>query len=140
MAGALPLTGGCQCGAVRYELWDAPEAVYACHCTECRRQSGSAFGISLIMRADAFRLVAGAPRVWKRGTDRGNVLDCWFCPGCGVRVWHVSSGFPAFRSVKGGTLDVAVDMTEAVHIHTAGRLPGVEIPAGALTFPGEPPD
>jgi len=62
-APGLPMTGGCQCGGVRFELWDAPEAVYVCHCIECRRQSGSAFGISLIARAGTFRLTAGNPRV-----------------------------------------------------------------------------
>ena len=136
----LPVTGGCQCGAVRYELWDAPETVYFCHCTECRKQSASAFGISVIMRASAFKLTAGQPRVWQRDTDSGNRLDCWFCPDCGTRVWHVSSASPAFRSVKGGSLDAAPDMSGAAHIFTDSKLPGVVIPEGALSFPGEPPD
>ena len=135
---SLPMTGGCQCGAVRYELWDAPEAVYVCHCTECRKQSGAAFGISLIMRGEAFRLTVGNPRVWRRDTDKGNRMDCWFCPECGGRIWHVSSGYPAMRSVKGGTLDTAPDLRGAVHLFTDRRLPGVEIPDGALAFPGEP--
>ncbi len=134
----LPLTGGCQCGGVRYQLWDAPEAVYVCHCTECRKQSASAFGISLIMRASAFRLTDGHPKVWQRPTDSGNQLDCWFCHDCGTRVWHVSSAAPGFRSVKGGSLDQPADLRGAVHIHTDRKLPGVIIPEGALAFPGEP--
>lgn len=137
---ALPLTGGCQCGAIRYEVYDAPEAVYVCHCIECRRQSGSAFGISVIFQARAFRLRGGEPRCWTRRTDRGNSLDCWFCPDCGTRVWHVSSGFPELRSVKGGTLDQPPDLTRAVHLFTERKLEGVVIPEGALSFPGEPPD
>jgi hypothetical protein len=36
----LPLTGQCQCGQVRYEIRAEPVAVWACHCTECQRQSG----------------------------------------------------------------------------------------------------
>lgn len=134
----LPLTGGCQCGGIRYALRDAPEAVYVCHCTECRKQSASAFGISLIVRADAFELTRGAPRVWRRPTETGHRLDCWFCPACGGRVWHASSGSPDVRSVKGGTLDDPPDLTGAVHIFTRSRLAGVEIPAGAPCFPGEP--
>ena len=43
------LTGGCQCGAVRYECDAAPRTLYVCHCLECRHQSGSAFGMSLEM-------------------------------------------------------------------------------------------
>ena len=136
----LPRTGGCQCGAVRYELWDDPEAVYVCHCAECRRQSGSAFGVSVIMRAEAFRVTAGEPKLWSRNTDKGNRMDCWFCPDCGARLWHVSSGYPSFRSVKGGTLDARIDLSAAVHLFTDGKLDGVELPAHALAFPGEPPD
>lgn len=134
----LPHIGGCQCGAVRYELWDDPEAIYVCHCTECRRQSGSAFGISVIVRAEAFRLTAGAPGTWTRPTDSGHRLDCRFCPECGGRVWHVSSGFADFRSVKGGTLDAPPDLTHAVHLHVRRKLAGVVIPEDALCFEGEP--
>jgi hypothetical protein len=38
-----PQTGGCQCGAVRYEISEAPQLVYTCHCNECQRLTGSAF-------------------------------------------------------------------------------------------------
>ena len=135
---ALPLTGGCQCGGVRYALAEAPEAVYVCHCTECRKQSASAFGISLIVRDEGFRLTAGAPRLWTRPTDSGNRLDCWFCADCGGRIWHASSGFPRILSVKGGTLDDPPDLSRAAHIWTASKLPGVLVPEGAPSFPGEP--
>jgi hypothetical protein len=130
--------GGCQCGGVRYALSEAPEAVYVCHCTGCRKQSASAFGVSAIVRRAAFRLTAGTPRVWTRRTDRGNRLDCWFCPDCGGRVWHVSSGSPGVLSVKGGTLDDPPDLFSAVHIWTARKLPGILVPDGVRSFPGEP--
>jgi len=59
----LPLTGGCQCGTVRYQITAAPLAVYVCHCTECQRQSGSAFALSLAVPRDALAVVgAGAIR------------------------------------------------------------------------------
>ena len=132
------MTGGCQCGAIRFEIWDAPEAVYVCHCTECRRQSSSAFGISVITRAAAFRVTSGEPRCWQRQTDSGNRMDCWFCPDCGTRVWHVSSTTPFMRSVKGGTLDDPPDLSSAVHLFVDRKLPGVVIPEGALQFAGEP--
>ncbi|MEI9964568.1 MAG: hypothetical protein WDM92_07580 [Caulobacteraceae bacterium] len=41
-----PRTGGCQCGAVRYELRSAERTLWICHCHECQKQSGSAFGMS----------------------------------------------------------------------------------------------
>ena len=52
----LPLTGGCQCGGVRYEIKAAAKlSLYVCHCTECQRQSGSAFSL-LFARGSARRL------------------------------------------------------------------------------------
>jgi hypothetical protein len=38
------MTGGCQCGAIRYEIASFPLLLYTCHCTDCQRQTGSAFG------------------------------------------------------------------------------------------------
>jgi hypothetical protein len=132
-------TGGCQCGAVRY-LIEAPlQAVYVCHCRECRKQSASAFGISVIVPRDAFRLTSGSPRVWSRPTDSGGRLDCAFCPDCGTRVWHEGGPRSATLSVKGGSLDEPLDLGTAVHIWTARMLPGIVLPATATSFPGEPP-
>src|SRR5258706_5378622 len=47
-----PYTGGCQCGFVRYVLTKEPIRLVACHCKECQRQSGSAFGIFLPVKKD----------------------------------------------------------------------------------------
>jgi hypothetical protein len=58
----LPQTGACQCGALRYEVTQAPHMIYACHCTDCQRMTSSAFSMAIVLPADAFRLVAGEPR------------------------------------------------------------------------------
>ena len=46
MALTLPCEGGCQCGEIRYRLTGAPLWLTVCHCNECKRQSGGAFGMS----------------------------------------------------------------------------------------------
>ena len=130
--------GGCQCGAVRYALAGDPVALFVCHCRECRKQSASAFGISVIVRREEFRLTRGEVRTWTRPTDSGGRLRCAFCPACGARLWHESVGPSATLSVKGGSLDEPVDLRAAVHIWTARKLPGVIIPETAAQFPGEP--
>lgn len=131
-------SGGCQCGKVRYRFEGEPETVYVCHCRECRRQSASAFGISVIVPTRAITLTAGTPKIWRRPTDSGDRLDCYFCPDCGSRLWHVSVSDPALSSVKGGSLDTPPDLSEAAHIWTSRKLPGIEIPEGVLRFTGEP--
>jgi hypothetical protein len=130
--------GGCQCGQVRYEAPGAPLALYVCHCTECRKQSSSAFGISCTVRRSEVVLLQGTPSHWSRQTASGHTLDCAFCANCGSRLWHQSSGRPDSMNIKGGSLDAPVDVSTAVHIWTASRLPGVVIPPGVAAFPGEP--
>ena len=132
------LTGGCQCGEVRYKLIGAPHKLYICHCRECQKQSASAFGISVVVRSDDVRLLKGAPQHWSRSTDSGRTLACFFCSSCGSRVWHGDKERAYEISIKGGSLDEPIDLTEAVHIWTVRKLPGVIIPARACQYPGEP--
>ena len=133
-----PFTGGCQCGAVRYEVRGEPVSLYVCHCRECQKQSASAFGISVIVRRSDFRLMQGEVKVWSRATDSGGTLICAFCPACGSRVWHEACSASQTISVKGGSLDAPPDLRSACHIWTARALPGVVIPDTARQFPGEP--
>jgi hypothetical protein len=132
------LTGGCQCGAVRYEMAGEPVTVYVCHCRECQKQSASAFGISVIVKRSDFRVTQGEVKVWQRPTDSGGMLACAFCPGCGSRLWHESIDTTGTISVKGGSLDGPPDLRSAFHIWTSRKLPGVIIPETARQFPGEP--
>jgi hypothetical protein len=66
------LTGGCQCGAVRYELADAPHETCICHCQECQKQSASAFGISVMVRSANVRRLTGKLECWSRDRQRAN--------------------------------------------------------------------
>jgi len=132
------LRGGCQCGAVRYEVGGAPVSLYVCHCRACQQQAASAFGISVIVRRADFQLIQGEVKRWSRPTDRGGTLACYFCPTCGSRLWHATVGDDATISVKGGSLDQPPDLRTAFHIWTRRKLSGVVIPEDARQFPGEP--
>jgi hypothetical protein len=67
----LPQTGGCQCGALRYEITQAPQLVYTCHCTDCQRITSSAFSMALVLPAEAFQLFKGEPQEIQRTADSG---------------------------------------------------------------------
>jgi hypothetical protein len=133
-------TGGCQCGAVRYESAGAPHALYVCYCTECRKQSASAFGMSLVVPRSGFRVTQGSPDFWTRPADSGRKVRCAFCPDCGSRLWHEREGIGETITIKAGSLDEPVDMTKAIHIWTSRKPRGVIIPPGAVQYPQEPPD
>ena len=132
------LTGGCQCGETRYESTGEPLALYVCHCRECRKQSASAFGMSLEVPRDGLRVTRGAPKFWSRASDSGRRIRCAFCPSCGSRLWHEAEGAPVTVTLKAGSLDQAIDFSTAIHVWTSRKLPGLAIPPGAMAFPEEP--
>ena len=133
------LTGGCQCGDIRYEIRGEPVDLYVCHCRECRKQSSSAFGISVLVRAADFILLSGAPRVWSRPAAVAGSLDCAFCPNCGSRIFHGNIDSDETVSIKGGSLDSPPDLSHAKHIWVSRKLPGVVIPDHVETHAEEPP-
>lgn len=101
---APPLTGRCQCGAVTYEIIGAPLKVTGCHCLECQKQSGSAFGLALWVRPGDLR-VRGKVKSHTRIADSGRPITGVFCPGCGVRLYNIPSYDEDVFLLKPGTLD-----------------------------------
>jgi hypothetical protein len=89
------LAGGCQCGAVRYEL-ASPQWTSVCHCRMCQKASGQPFMAFVGGRAENLRWTRGAPRVF-RSSD---IAARGFCPACGTPLTY---GRP-----DAGTLSVTV--------------------------------
>ncbi|KAI0096861.1 Mss4-like protein [Nemania sp. FL0031] len=119
------LTVRCQCGRVAFPAPTAkPLAVFHCHCGECRKQSGSAFGTSAIFPAEGlFPLpseVESFTRKYTRDTDSGNTMDCYFCIECGSRLFHrivARDGTPRPTvSIKGGCIE-GLDWSGGKHIY-----------------------
>jgi len=99
-----PYTGGCQCGQVRYEIIGEPLKITACHCMECQKQSGGAFGMALWVRSGDLR-VKGTPKSYTRTADSGKPMTGVFCPDCGVRLYNIPSNDQDVYLLKPGTLD-----------------------------------
>jgi hypothetical protein len=130
----LPLTGGCQCRNIRYEVRSEPMAMWACHCTECQRQTGGAFALSMMMsRADVV-VTAGAPKEWLRTADSGRTMVCVYCPDCGNRLWHNPTANAAIAILKPGTLDDTSWLVPIGHIWTRSAQPWFQIPADTVNY------
>lgn len=133
------LTGGCNCGAIRFEVSASPLAVIACHCTQCRRQSGAAYSINLIVRASSME-VTGTPDTWQdNDTGSGAPLAREHCGTCGSPIRSVPSAAPKFLALKAGTLDQPGAFAPTMHIWTRSKLPWVTIPDELPTFEEGPP-
>ena len=81
-------TGGCLCGAVKYEISDAPSTMGVCHCKNCQRQAGSAFSTLAVVPKDQFKFVHGEPKLYLDGdTKSGNQVERYFCGTCGCLLY-----------------------------------------------------
>jgi hypothetical protein len=134
------MTGGCQCGAVRYAVTARPLTLYACHCSECQRLSSSAFGMSMPVPRDALRLIAGATKDWQRTAASGAVVTGQFCPDCGTRLLHLTSSNPKTIVVKPGTLDDTSWLEPVGHVWARRAQPWVRPFLTGVVYDEQPPD
>lgn len=98
------LTGGCFCGALRFEI-DGPMRMRGlCLCRTCQKVSGGAGNLFIGLEADAFRYTRGEPRRFSRA-ETADAPEREFCAECGVHVASRSPKAPGGLIVKVGTLD-----------------------------------
>jgi hypothetical protein len=79
-------TGGCLCGAVRYECTAEPIAMLKCHCRDCQRATGSPYAAAILLPAESFRFVKGKLSYHLQARAKGGQHKRGFCPECGARV------------------------------------------------------
>ena len=120
-------SGGCQCGEIRYRIRSEPITLYVCHCRDCQRQSGSAFGMSLVVPESSFELLSGSLKTFTVRADSGRTKTCAFCPTCGVRLYNAVR--PGRISVKAGTLDDVSKLRPEGHGWTSRKQPWVTLPS-----------
>jgi hypothetical protein len=97
----MPLTGGCNCGAVRFEIDEPLVSSVYCHCTRCQRRTGTAASANARTAPGSFRLLQGAD-VLERWLPEGGAPKV-FCRRCGSAVWSESPG--DVYGVRLGSLD-----------------------------------
>ncbi len=78
----MPITGGCMCGAVRYEATEPPQDVGYCHCRMCQKWTGNLFMASAAFRSAAFRFTQGELKFYQSSAW----LERGFCANCGTPV------------------------------------------------------
>src|SRR5690349_9106401 len=85
------LSGGCSCRQVRFALAD-PLYVLACHCDACKKRTGSAFGLSVMVENGSISDFRGSTTTYVRPAESGNPVEYDFCPRCGTTVrWRIAA-------------------------------------------------
>ena len=126
--------GGCFCGKLRYRLQPRPMFVYCCHCTECRRQTGSAYVINGQIELDRVELLAGRPLQVPVPTESGYPHDIYRCQTCLTAVWSNYGRRDWMVFVKIATLDDAAAFVPEAHIYVRSKLAWVALDATIPAF------
>jgi hypothetical protein len=105
------LTGGCQCGAVRYAMYSAPERAGICYCRMCQKAVGGPFKAWANVRTEDFAWTRGAPTIFRSSSAAGR----GFCSHCGTPLYFNYDKRPGAISVTIGSLDTpeAVKLAQA---------------------------
>lgn len=133
-----PVEGGCQCGSVRYRLTRKPHAVYRCHCTDCRKFSGAAYGISMPADRDSVELIKGEPAVYHKQAASGRVVEMFYCPTCLTRLWNHPQGNDSLTVLRAGTLDDTDWAVPVGNIWTQSKVSWIDIDPDEPHFEGQP--
>jgi len=95
--------GSCLCGAVEYEIDGALGPIVYCHCSRCRKATGSAFTAVSPVASSDFRIVKGEEHLYSYRHNNGFIRD--FCGTCGSPIIGKRENLPEIVRVRIGTLD-----------------------------------
>ena len=115
----LPMTGGCLCGAIRYEISAFPLLLYTCNCTDCQTSSGSAFALNMPVATKSFRILRGEPKGWRHKSPSGADVTSWFCGECGSALFSRDPNDPEQMSIRLGTFDGDPGIRPSTHSFVA---------------------
>ena len=116
------LSGGCACGAIRYETEADPVVMLNCHCRDCQRATGSGYAaIMVVPKADV--RVSGEPRYHRIVGKAGKAVERGFCPNCGSQVLAKLERMPDVLGLQAGSLDDPVRYRPSMDLFTASAQP-----------------
>jgi hypothetical protein len=129
----------CCCGSLRAEVTGEPTFFGVCHCTECQRRTGSAFGVGALFPKEKVR-VEGPSKVYVRGSDSGRKIEKHFCPDCGSTVfWNYLDHFPDLIGIAFGAFADPSMPWPPVSVWEETRHPWVTFDHELLHFERQPP-
>jgi hypothetical protein len=134
------ISGGCLCGAVRYESAAQPSLVVVCHCATCQKNTGSAFSLNLAMPRDAVTITGDSLTTYEDDSGAsGKLFYRSFCGRCGSPISGQGEAYPNMLILKAGTLDDPSWVKPEGHIWCVEKQPWLSIEPGVLQVPGASP-
>jgi hypothetical protein len=116
--------GSCLCGQVRYEIRGEIGIGYFCHCSRCRKATGTAFASSAVVAAKDFYVIQGAATLKSFSV---NGLHRMFCAECGSPIISKRDAMPDAVRVRLGSLDTPLERGPKGHIFVDSKADWFEI-------------
>lgn len=126
----LPLTGGCLCGGVRFEVTEPLVVAGYCHCTRCQRRTGTAAAVSARVVPGSFRITAGEELLGSFDPPDG--FSKVFCTACGAALISRSPADPEVLVVRLGAFDTDPGIRPSYRQYVAYAAPWEPIPDDGL--------
>jgi len=130
-------TGGCLCGALRYEAEGEPMYSGHCYCADCRKASGSGFIPFMGFRSSAVRFTGQSRTFTSKAASGGDAVRN-YCPICGSLVFGGRVGQDSSHTIYAGSLDDPSAFRPKIAIFTRGRPDWAIIPPNLTPFAGMP--
>ena len=119
----MPVTGGCHCGKIRYEIEGQVIAHALCHCSDCRRHAGAPMVGWTMYPASAVKVTKGQPKTYESSANGRRQ----FCADCGTGLFYVNETMlPGIIDVQSATCDDPQAVPPQAHIQVADRLSWME--------------
>lgn len=132
------ITGGCQCGAVRYETDATPMMAVHCQCTDCRKASGAGHVTAAAFPADAVKF-SGKTKSYSSKADSGASVSREFCPECGGRLTFRSANMPGMVAIAAGSMDSPESIQPTVAFYQKRHVAWDHLDPAMPTFEAGPP-
>jgi hypothetical protein len=129
-------TGRCLCGGIRYEV-EALGPIVLCHCSQCRRANGSAFGANAPAKAEHLRFVQGESLLATYESSPGKVRA--FCSRCGSPVLSRRTDRPDVVRLRIGLIDPPIAERPTCHIYAASKAEWLDIRDQLPQYPEREP-
>jgi hypothetical protein len=113
------LTGGCACGAVRYECSGEPIFSGNCYCRDCQRSSGTAMASVLGVPKAAVKVLKGEARYFEVTADSGKKISRGFCSTCGTPLFSLLAAMPDLMGIKASSLDDPSQFRPGMSLYTS---------------------
>jgi hypothetical protein len=132
----MTISGGCHCGAVRYEA-DGEALTHAlCHCTDCRRSAGAPMVAWTMYPVEAVKVTKVAPKIY-HSSENGRRH---FCGDCGTGVFYTNAVMlPGIIDIQSATYDNPNAVAPQAHIQVAERIAWMESAHALPSFDRYPP-